>query len=94
MIKCDTCKGVLGKSSCLIIWRKDAEGVITDIKFVHHFTCDDPDLTASSGAAFGDDWDIEHEISRFKQCYFRPRSLRDQTLDRLDLFAYMEGLKA
>lgn len=60
-MKCDTCGDDLTASETLIVWNETDDGVVTEMRFVHRGKCDDSRLYSSAGAAYGADWDPQHE---------------------------------
>lgn len=83
-VMCDTCRRPLSRQRMLIIWNEDREGV-TALKLVHQVNCDDKNLRSSSGAAYGHDWPVEREVTRFSKKKFKNREDENKLFHALNL---------
>lgn len=89
-MRCDTCTGDMAPGETLISWDETDDGVVIQMKFTHRGVCDDGRLYSSAGAAYGHDWDPEHEHSGVGRKIFRIESqkarlftlLREQAVAR------------
>ncbi len=60
-MNCDFCCKSMTPGETLIAWDETDSGTVARMRFTHRGECDDARLYCSAGAAYGKDWDPEHE---------------------------------
>lgn len=70
-MKCDSCRKEMTPGETLITWDESDAGVVSRMAFTHRGDCDALGLFSSAGAAYGLDWEPEHERKGVAQKPFK-----------------------